>query len=151
MIRRQVNRSDWEKDPGYFGWNAFVNLIATEAYDDLSDVQRIAHLIFWYDSEVCNGGHLQYFLNPAGLKALETLDALIRVKLDCQRAVLAEAIDFASNNPISEIDTPEEYVAEALENRLGDFDKRYSACPRDITAFLKEYLEKNFGEFIEIV
>jgi hypothetical protein len=35
-------------------WNAFIDLIATEDYEDLGDEQRIAHLAFWYDSEVQN-------------------------------------------------------------------------------------------------
>ena len=42
-------------------WNAFIDLIAIEDYGDLSPIQRKAHLVFWYESEVQNGGHGQYF------------------------------------------------------------------------------------------
>ena len=33
------------------------------SYEDLAEVQRKAHLVFWYDLQVNNGGHLQYFEN----------------------------------------------------------------------------------------
>jgi len=32
-------------------------------YADLNDIQSVALFAFWYDSEVQNGGHLQYFEN----------------------------------------------------------------------------------------
>jgi len=44
-------------------WNAFVDVLAMEEYADLDPVQRIPHLCFWYDSELQNGGHFQYFEN----------------------------------------------------------------------------------------
>ncbi len=57
MIRRVVTQQMLKKNPSE-KWNQFVNLLAVENYDDLTDIQRIAHLCFWYDSEVENGGHL---------------------------------------------------------------------------------------------
>jgi HrpA-like RNA helicase len=62
-----------------------------EDYDDLSPEQRPAHLVYWYESEVQNGGHLQYFENrgtehlAAPVKALGSLGAM------CQQQVLREA------------------------------------------------------------
>ncbi len=53
-----------------------------EDYDDLSPEQRPAHLVYWYESEVQNGGHLQYFENrgtehlAAAVKALGSLGAI---------------------------------------------------------------------------
>jgi hypothetical protein len=41
-------------------WNAFIQLLALTDYDELAPQQRAAHLVFWYESEVQNGGHLQY-------------------------------------------------------------------------------------------
>lgn len=62
MITRKLSRAMLSQKP-YEVWNAFVDLLAMENYTDLDEVQRAAHLCFWYDSEVQNGGHLQYFAN----------------------------------------------------------------------------------------
>ncbi len=149
VIRRQVKKLDLDKE-SYLGWNAFVDLVASENYEDLSEIQKIAHLIFWYDAEVNNGGHLQYFLNLAGRRAPETLTALSQVGLDCQQIILADAVDLISKEPLPKINSVEEYVAEALEGKFNELDSRYSACPKETMDFLEEYLEQNFNEFIEL-
>ena len=72
-------------------WNAFVDLVAKENYADLDEVQRVAHLSFWYDSEVQNGGHLQFFVNRGNAFQDETLAALDVIGATCQRGVLEGA------------------------------------------------------------
>ena len=46
MIRRTINRSDYEQTP-YVAWNAFVDIVAMESPDDLSEIQQHAHFAFW--------------------------------------------------------------------------------------------------------
>lgn len=55
LMKQELEHSPW------LVWNAFVDLLATEKYEDLSPEQRPAHLVFWYESEVQNGGHMQLF------------------------------------------------------------------------------------------
>jgi Domain of unknown function (DUF4375) len=62
MTIRKLSKSDVDAEP-YCVWNAFVDLLAMEAYQDLTPEQRAAHLVFWYEHEVQNGGHLQFFEN----------------------------------------------------------------------------------------
>ena len=57
-------------------WNAFVNLLSLSDPDELSVVQRQAQLVFWYESEVQNGGYLQYFLNRGTVEAMDAIAAL---------------------------------------------------------------------------
>jgi hypothetical protein len=38
--------------------------------------QRPAHLVFWYESEVQNGGHFQYFTNRSDHHIEETIQSL---------------------------------------------------------------------------
>ena len=151
MIRRQVNRSDWEKDPGYFGWNAFVDLIAIEDFGDLTTIQRVGSLIFWYDAEVLNGGHLQYFVNAQGKYAVETVNALTRLNMECQRSILIDAIHLLLKHPIPVIDTLEDYVDEARNGTFHDLNMRYYNCSKETSSFLEEYLEDHFDEFVELV
>ena len=47
-----------------------------EPLPDLTPEQRRAHLVFWYESEMQNGGHLQYFENRGAEHLEETVYAL---------------------------------------------------------------------------
>jgi hypothetical protein len=149
VIRRRVKKLDLEKQ-SHLGWNAFIDLIAIENFQDLTDIQKIAHLIFWYDAEVNNGGHLQYFLNSAGLRVFETLDALSQVELECQKAILTEALEVAQSVPISTIHTVDDYIAEATDDKFGRLDHRYYAHQAEVDKFLEEYLRMHFEDFIEL-
>jgi len=62
MKTRMLTKPQVDAEP-FRIWNACVDLLATEDYRDLGKEQRPAHLVFWYESEVQNGGHLQYFEN----------------------------------------------------------------------------------------
>lgn len=150
MIRRQINKTDFHDDPNV-AWNAFVDLLAMEDYEILGELQKDAYLVFWYDSEVQNGGHFQYLLNSTGQRAFDTVETLAKFHLDCHQAILTEVLSFTSEKPICNIETVDAYIAEALGGRLNTFDSRYYACPKDLMNFLEELLEGNFDEFIELV
>ena len=150
MIRRQIQKTDLIGDQ-HSAWNAFVDLIATEDYTALTEIQKSAYLVFWYNAEVQNGGHLQYFLNSAGQRALETLDALSALGLHCQEATLTDAIVLIPENPLPEIETVSGYVEEALENKFGELDSRYYACEPSSVDALEAHLKTNLKEFIEVV
>lgn len=62
MITRSLTKQEVEAEP-FRVWNAYVDLLAMEKYGALSREQRPAFLVFWYESEVQNGGHFQYFEN----------------------------------------------------------------------------------------
>ena len=64
----------------------------------MNDVQAVAHFAFWYESEVQNGGHLQYFENMFNrYKAKEdivvsaTLEALKVIGAKKQAKILSQA------------------------------------------------------------
>jgi len=150
MIRRKVRRCDLEADP-YRTWNEFIDLIAVEQYEELSQIQKTASLLFWYDSEVNNGGHLKYFSNSAGEKANETVEALSATGLNCQRDVLNNATFAYSQEVSGEITSSEDFVSEALEGKLDVFDEHYYRCRPRTIEFLESYLEENLNEFIELI
>ena len=123
-IRRRISRQDIANEP-YSAWNSFVDIVATEAFEDLSDIQRFAHLVFWYDAEVNNGGHLQYFLKPAGERASETLNVLLEIGFETQHSIFSEALEIVRSAPLPSIQTVEEYIAEAEKDKFGRLDRRY--------------------------
>lgn len=147
---REVTRMARDSDPGAV-WNAFVDLIAVEKYADLNDVQRPAHLAFWYESELLNGGHLQYFENW-GLEPLEEkLLALGALGADAQAVILKEAADRWRSQARSPIETPEVYSETAMLGEFDDLDDRFYKCRPEITELLEVYLRKNQSAFVLIV
>jgi hypothetical protein len=149
MILRKVTRLTLEQRP-YEAWNAFVDLVASESYDELNEVQRVAHLCFWYESEVQNGGHLQYFENRGVTLLNETLNALGILGGACQHEVLLAAGRVFTSKRRNRIETAAEYVTTALANEFGPYDSAFYQCKPGIEELLANYLEQNRSQFIEI-
>lgn len=147
-VRRQLSRKLVTHEPNE-RWNVFVDLLATEESTRLSPTQRVAHLAFWYDSEVQNGGHLQYFENEAGREAEAAIVALRTMGAACQADCLAEALRKWNSLDREASASIEDYVDEALEDEFGDLDARYASCEPSITALLEQYLDRHEAEFIE--
>ncbi|HLD36402.1 MAG TPA: DUF4375 domain-containing protein [Planctomycetota bacterium] len=144
MIKRKIKNSDEM-------WNAFIDLIAMEDYDDLSELQKIAHLCFWYDSEIANGGHLQYLLNR-GIKLIpKTVKALKILGANRQGEILEEVESIVKKEGLKKIETVEKYCEEALEGRFDKYDTDYYESTPEITELLEKYLEKHSKEFVDII
>lgn len=126
-MREKLSRKEVEAAP-HLVWNAFVGLAIDSDYEELTPVQRVAHLAMWYDSEVQNGGHLQYFENHGTEHLQETLAALSTVGAHCQRGVLAEAGHQRLSRQRAPIRSVEEYVGRAHEGEYGEYDRRYYEC-----------------------
>lgn len=148
--RRTLNRLDVEKEP-FRVWNAFIEVIATEEYEDRSPTQRLAQLAFWYDSEVHNGGHLQYFVNSAGARRHEAVIALRSLGLSELAKVLAAAIGQWEAIDRDKPTTTDEFVEDALEGEFDDADSDYHACKPTITDALRIYLDSHLDEFVVVL
>jgi hypothetical protein len=73
-------------------WNGFVELLALSRPEELTPEQRPAQLVFWYQSEVLNGGHLQYVVNRGSAEAREAIGALESFGATEHARLLAEAV-----------------------------------------------------------
>jgi len=146
-MRRTVDRQAAEIHP-YLIWNAFVDLVGMEAYASLSDVQRRGHLVFWYESEVQNGGHLQFFLNRGTDLLEETLSSLEAIGLLCQAGVLRGAIDRWLMSERRAPDSVEESVRLAREDELGEFDEAFHRCSPSVQEALERHLESHRDEYV---
>jgi hypothetical protein len=145
--RRHLKAEAVAKEP-YLVWNAFIDLIALEEYEALSAVQRTAQLAFYYDAEVQNGGHHQYFENSAGMRSEETLKALVQLGLQCQAEILRQTIPIWSSKDREPPATPEEYLADELEGEFEDYDSRYYKCSPTTTDRLELYLSEHQSDFV---
>jgi hypothetical protein len=150
MVIRKLSRKMLEQKP-YEAWNAFVSILASENYGDLDEVQRVAHLCFWYESEVQNGGHLQYFENRGTSLIDETLAALDVLGAKCQRDALEAAVRCYHDKARDPIETVEDYVSAARDGEFAELDSKYYACNPSTQKLLADYFERNRDHFIEIV
>jgi hypothetical protein len=106
--------------------------------------------VYWYDSEVQNGGHLQYFENRGTSVLHDTLAALELLGASCQRGVLEGAALLLSTSQRHRINTVENYIEAAREAKFAASDSAYHACQPPIEKLLAEYFQEYKHEFIEI-
>ena len=149
MKIRSLTKAQVEAEP-FQVWNSFVDLLAMETYEALSSEQRPAHLVFWYESEVQNGGHFQYFENHEARHLKETVEALGLLGAKCQQKILSEAGKVWLSSSREKIGTAKEFCEEALEGEFNSFDSRFHACLPNLQKILEDYLGRNQSLFVEV-
>jgi hypothetical protein len=153
----EIAKSKLQKEPQLL-WSTFVNFISKADTTEMNDTQMAAQLPFWYDSEVQNGGHLQYFENEfqrLGTKLdvliLATLDALKIIGAQKQAEVLAKAADVYFSKPRPHTQDPDEYSQIALEGEFEKFDNEYYQCLPDLIDLLEKYVQNHTPDFVKVV
>jgi hypothetical protein len=149
MIIRRLTNSEVNEDT-FCVWNAFVNLLAMEDYQDLTKDQSAAHLVFWYEHEVQNGGHFQYFENRGTERLPETIKALGLLNAVCQQQILQEAALLWLNQERKPVETVAEFCAAALEGDFTDLDLRFGRCNPHLQQRLETYLNEHLSSFVII-
>jgi len=142
-MKRTIDRAALQRDP-YLAWNSFIDLLAMEEYDDLSPLQRRAHLVFWYDSEVQNGGHGQYLENRGVRRLAETVAALEGLGLPGQAVTLSRLAAILSGAD-QEADWSDVLVDEVIE----ELDDAFHQCTPTITTALEQHLERHSDEYLD--
>jgi hypothetical protein len=148
--RAKVSRADLEKVE-YRAWNEYINVLTENEYEDLNPTQQVPYLAFWYDAEVQNGGHMQYFVNSAGAYAEQTVEALPLLGASTQARLLSKAVELVRANPLSDGWTWEKFRGSPLADRFWELDRAYYAAKPTPTELLERYLEAHFDEFIQVI
>lgn len=153
----EVQKARLKEEP-FLVWNTFLQLLAESELPDMSDTQAVAQLAFWYDVEVQNGGHLEYFENKfilfgdqLGFLVTLTLDALADLGASQQAAILSGASRLYLSRERKHPATVEEYCEAAAEEEFADFDQRYYGCSPDMNHYLEQFLEAHAGDFVKLV
>ena len=146
----KVTRAELETDPNTL-WNTFVNLLAMRDYDDLKPSQRPAHLAFWYDSEVQNGGHFQYFENRGVEQVDETIRALESLGATAQSKILSSAFAIASQREWGAISSVDEFVEKALASPFSQLDRAYYECQPALLDLLQRHLASDPSRYVTLV
>ena len=149
-MKRVLRAEDARRDPNLV-WNEFIHLLAFSEVSELDPTQRAAHLAFWYDSEVQNGGHLQYFENRPTELVGETIRALVALGASQQAAVLKSASERWKSRRREKPKTVDEYVEESAKMEFEDLDNAYYGLSPSVTDMLEGCLESNRGSFVEFI
>ena len=135
-MRRRVIAAAAQAQP-FLIWNAFIDLVASEEYSALEPSQRPAHLAFWYESEVQNGGHDQYFGNQGTERVGETVAALRGLGLGDQAALLEQAY--------AALEKPD-YI-----QKVAEADGAFDACKPSVVEALQAHLAEATDLYVELV
>ena len=148
---RTVSRSGNDQFDG-FAWNAMVDMCAMENLESFTPTQRVAHLAFWYMSEVNNGGHFQFFCNQEHLNFQEVVGALKAIGAQKCAETLDQAIARLHESELNLPNSLAEYVETEAEAAMHGLDKHYyESCDREFHACLEVYLAQHESEFIRWV
>lgn len=144
-----LRRRDVDEDPN-LKWNTFVGILASGP-DGLAVEQRPASLVFLYESEVQNGGHLQYFLNRTDDPKEETIAALVALDAVALADILKAAYSRWTGKIGESAVCAEEFVEEALADELGDFDSAYYSAEPTAIKVLEHFFDRNEAMFIRVI
>ena len=114
MLKRRLSNAAIKSDPSC-GWNAFIDLLASSAYDELNDVQLPPQLAFRYESEVQNGGHVQFFENQPDRLIQPTVEALVVVAAVPFADILRNAVDRWRSRKPRKLEDLADFISAAKE------------------------------------
>jgi hypothetical protein len=147
VMPRKICRERIKAKP-YVLWNEFIDLLAMSDYEELTPAQRGAHLVFWYESEVQNGGHCQYLTNH-GLGHLdELISALQAMSAKGQATLVIEIRNRLSANPKPPDKNDDAWADDVLGDVYDDLDRAFGKCRPSLMEALQKHLDQHEAEFI---
>jgi hypothetical protein len=140
-----VTDADLKANP-HAMWNAFIASIS-DPFRILTAPQRVARLIFWYDSEINNGGHLQFFLNQGG-DPIKTIEALHSAGAFPQARILEQGLKRWESRARPKRNETYDYLALARQREFDDLDRAFGECAVSLTDVLESLLREHEAKYI---
>jgi len=112
--------------------------------------QRAVFSCYWYQYEVCNGGHQQYFENSTGILWEEAITGFNRLNASKYAAILHGAVLlFPKGNPSKNRDKRNKQLENIASGKLESFDNRLFELLRkdDFNEILAHYINTHEEEF----
>jgi uncharacterized protein DUF4375 len=120
------------------------------SYQELTAAEKVFVSVWELESEVNNGGFLQYFLNSSGDNAGNCFSALEKIGATNVASMVKEALTvFADSkpNPDAAIRRAQvENFSEKQKKFLEDLDQRFFKYPDNLTKLLFDFVTKNRNE-----
>ena len=148
MKRIHLSQADVDAFPEGAIWNAFVQLLGFAEPSELSAEQLPAYRAYWYDSEVLNGGHLQYFLNRGLAEARLVGHDLHTLGYHDHGELLARAVAAWQSSEAPAPESVDQYVERALKGDFDQFDELHASIQPGILDRLEEHLRQHQQNFV---
>ncbi len=103
-----------------------------------------------YDSELQNGGHLQYFENHRKNDYFEVINSLKAIGAEKQSSLLLKTSVIFLGKKRKPIKSVQSYIKKTENDEYSKFDSEYYHIKPDVNFYLEEYLKNNLNEFIEL-
>jgi hypothetical protein len=133
-------------------WSSRAGLSEAGELTGLSPSELAAHLALWYTGEVGSGGHTQYFMNPMGGYAHETITALELLGLERAAKILRDAVRVFPDGQVPKSGTIRYAHIERLDGRQLDLlhraDLALDAVMQHIDFHILQYLRKHGDEVL---
>lgn len=145
----QVSKSEYEKDPSA-RFRALVEYLGQNNSPQADRELELVRLAFFYDAEVLNGGHLQYFVNrgtneaPAVLSALEAVGDLERA------ALLRSCLARVAASPLPRVESLGAYADLAAARSFRSEDTRYYEIRPELLQRIQDFITPKLSQLVEL-
>lgn len=119
--------------------------------EQFTDGQRKIFALMWYDSEVCNGGHDQFFFNSTGIVWKDAIEGMRMIGAEKTAENFQKAIDMFGGAVPFDRDERCDMLDELCENEdFDDFEEIDSFYYEDeeMESLMNEYVKKHPAEFV---
>ena len=116
-----------------------------------SDAQRKILALFWYDSEVCNGGHDQFFSNSTGIVWKDAYEAMRMIGANLYADNFQKAIDMFGGEVPFDRDERNDVLDKLYEDEIfDDFNEidMFYYGEENINQLMNEYVKAHASEFV---
>lgn len=116
-----------------------------------SDPQRKILALFWYDSEVCNGGHDQFFSNSTGIVWKDALDCMWMIGADKYAENFQKAVDMFGGSVPFDRNARNDVLEQLYKNEeFDDFEEidDFYYGEECINQLMNEYVKLHAADFV---
>jgi hypothetical protein len=144
-----ITRSELDAEPAA-RLSALVTFLAEHREYQSRETVKSFWLAYTYDAEVLNGGHLQYFHNHGTGDVPATLKALRLIGGRDHAALLEDCWSKVKREPISRVDSLEQYPALAAERSFTVEDNAYYKLRPEVLRLLELHYAPLLAELVAV-
>lgn len=134
-------------------WSSRPGRRETDAYFGLLPCQYTVHLFLNYQGDVGNGGHTQFFMNPVGAYANETLVALEELGFENIHAILSRAVAAFPGSQVPKDWEERNGLVEGFSDDVlslwATLDRQLYSVDMSCFPLLQKYLQNHEAEILE--
>lgn len=144
-VRVVLSRNHHDKEL----WNAVIDLVLSNSYEELNEIQKVLRSVTIYDLEVRNGGHIQYFVNRGAAQLNELLQALTKIEANEQYDILKEVSATTRPELVGNTKELSECASYFYANNQHNYDQRYYQCNPSTDELSLDFVKAHIDQFVK--